>query len=134
MTTRIRIWVAAAAVASVGALPAAATAKSDPAKEHQELTQKFAKLVAKVASGKADAAKANKPFTGSSCTGYADDFASFGKSNNLAEAYFNAGELYETCGEPQKAEQAYRDALQLNPKFAPAHINIGEMLFRAGQV
>ena len=118
----------AAALSSLSFMsPGLAQAKTDPAKEKANLAAAFKKLVDKV-----DAAKKAGPFTASACMSAADDFVGFGKSNKSAEGYFNAGVLYEQCGDAKKADQSYRDALSVNPSFAPAHVNIGEMLYKNG--
>ena len=42
-----------------------------------------------------------------------------------AKAYNNLGEVYRRIKETKKAEQAYQKALEINPKYADAHYNIG---------
>lgn len=42
-----------------------------------------------------------------------------------AKAYNNLGEVYRRMKEMKKAEQAYQKALEINPKYADAHYNIG---------
>ncbi|MBI3804541.1 MAG: tetratricopeptide repeat protein [Nitrospirae bacterium] len=42
-----------------------------------------------------------------------------------AKAYNNLGEVYRRMKETKKAEQAYAKALEINPKYADAHYNIG---------
>ena len=110
-------------------VPWLSQAKTDPAKEKANLAAAFKKLVDKV-----DAARKPGPFTASACLSAADDFVGFGKSNKSAEGYFNAAVLYEECGDAVKADHAYRDALSVNPNFAPSHVNIGEMLYKAGNL
>src|SRR6478609_4480323 len=86
-------------------LPSVALAKSDPAKEKASNAADFKKLVEKYDGAKADAAKKQPPttLTPQQCAGYAEDFASFGKSKSAAEGYLNAGVIYESCvGDPKK--------------------------------
>lgn len=42
-----------------------------------------------------------------------------------AKAYNNLGEVYRRMKETKKAEQAYQKSLEINPKYADAHYNIG---------
>jgi len=42
-----------------------------------------------------------------------------------AKAYNNLGEVFRRMKEVKKAEQAYLKALEVNPKYADAHFNIG---------
>ncbi len=42
-----------------------------------------------------------------------------------------AGQIYEEMKNPEKAEEAYKDALAYNPRFALAHFHLGRLL-RAG--
>jgi predicted CXXCH cytochrome family protein len=49
-----------------------------------------------------------------------------------AEAQTNLGNLYAQRGTPQQAEQAYRRALELNPAYIPAWVNLADF-YRARQ-
>src|SRR5437762_3682375 len=73
-------------------LPVMASAKSDPAKEKASNAADFKKIVEKYDATKADGAKKQPPvaITPQQCAGFADDFASFGKSKNAPEGYLNA--------------------------------------------
>jgi S1-C subfamily serine protease/Flp pilus assembly protein TadD len=42
-----------------------------------------------------------------------------------AKAFNNLGEVYRRTKEPKKAEQDYMKALEINPKYADAHYNLG---------
>ncbi|SRR5579884_318950 len=42
-----------------------------------------------------------------------------------AKAYNNLGEVYRRMKEVKKAEQAYQKALEINPKYADSHYNLG---------
>ena len=48
-------------------------------------------------------------------------------------ACFNLGTLLGALQRPAEAEQAYRQALALQPDFPHAHLNLGHLLERAGQ-
>src|SRR5207253_2600215 len=74
------------------------------------------------------------PLTPQQCASFAEDFADFGKSKAAPEGYLNAGVLQETCiGDPKKAEEMYRAALAVNKDYAAAHVNLGELFYKAGQ-
>lgn len=49
-------------------------------------------------------------------------------------AYFNLGGALSTSGDISGAEQAYRQAISLNPNFAQARLNLGLLLERRGQL
>jgi len=48
------------------------------------------------------------------------------------EAQANLGNLYTTKGEVDKAVAAYREAMSLEPRFAPAYINLADLYRRSG--
>jgi tetratricopeptide (TPR) repeat protein len=108
--------------------PSVASA-GDAAKEKADLKAAFTKLVTKV-----EEAKKAGPLEPKKCADFADDFIEFGRKKQSAEAIFNGGTLYGTCANDiKKAEAAWREALQINPNFAPAHVNLGELAWRTGK-
>jgi cellulose synthase operon protein C len=48
-------------------------------------------------------------------------------------AYYFAGTMEEMRGKPQQAEKAYRDALQVDPHYAPAANNLAYLLLQSGE-
>jgi len=44
-----------------------------------------------------------------------------------AGSYINLGVLYEELGKNKAAEQAYRTAIQRDPRFGPAYVNLAEL-------
>jgi tetratricopeptide (TPR) repeat protein len=48
---------------------------------------------------------------------------------NMAQAFVNLISLYGRTNNPQKASEAYRSAIALNPNLAEAHYNYGVLLF-----
>jgi tetratricopeptide (TPR) repeat protein len=100
-------------------------------KDKAAVQSDFAKLVARVN----DAKKASQgALPAANCQSAAKDFNSFGHDNKSAEAFFNAGVLLEECGSKADADRAYRDAVDANLNFAPPHVNLGEMAYRAGDL
>ncbi|MSP59379.1 MAG: tetratricopeptide repeat protein [Myxococcales bacterium] len=107
-----------------------AFAKKDPAKEKAEMQEDFKKLAGKVeASRKASAGR----LSDKDCASFAKDFIGFSKDRKVAEGWFNAGVLYEQCN-TSEAEDAYKNALDLNGNFAPAMVNLGELFYKQGKV
>ena len=112
------------------ASPIVAHAKKAPAEIKKAQNADLKKIsdkwdeVRKAAGGK-------RPDAGT-CTGIAKDFAELGSDGKLAEGYFNAGVVYETCGIIDKAKSSYKDALDANKDFAPAMVNLGELAYREG--
>lgn len=58
------------------------------------------------------------------------DQAKKNPANKLYPYYL--GIAYSTIGEPQKAEDAYKQALDIDPAFADANINIGGVILNKG--
>jgi len=54
-------------------------------------------------------------------------FAQNDENAKKAEAYYNQGRRAESAGDPGKALQSYRAALQLNPNHANARYRLGEV-------
>lgn len=46
----------------------------------------------------------------------------------------NLGLAYELAGRPKQAEQTYREATQIDPANKPAHVNLGILLAKQGQL
>jgi len=51
----------------------------------------------------------------------------------LTLAHFNLGTFYRKMGDPQRAEEHYRKALELDPQLAGAHFDLGEILSAQGR-
>lgn len=109
--------------------PGLVLARTDAAKERAEILSDFTQMAAKV-----DAQRKAGQLNGASCNDAAEDFVKFGKKKKLPEAAFNGGVLYESCGEPSRAQDAYREASKIDANFAPAHVNLGELYYRSGNM
>ena len=55
-----------------------------------------------------------------------------GERNAVARARYNEGVAWSKCGDDAKARSAYRSALQANPRYAPAKVNLAELAARGG--
>ncbi|MDH3316057.1 MAG: tetratricopeptide repeat protein [Gammaproteobacteria bacterium] len=49
------------------------------------------------------------------------------------QAQINLGNLYARIGQPQEAEVAYRQAMMLDPRFAPAYLNLADLYRQTGR-
>jgi tetratricopeptide (TPR) repeat protein len=49
------------------------------------------------------------------------------------ESQLSLAMFYLNLGEPEKAEQAYKEALLLQPKFVPAYVNYSDFLLQQGR-
>jgi tetratricopeptide (TPR) repeat protein len=70
----------------------------------------------------------------STCESMAKDFEKFGNAYRVAEGFFNAGAVWDVCGNTNKAQTLYRQALTINAKFSPALTNLGYIALRIGDV
>lgn len=52
--------------------------------------------------------------------------ASTGVVKNLAQVYYQLGVLHESLMEHAKAAMNYREAIRINPKYAPAYFKLGK--------
>jgi predicted CXXCH cytochrome family protein len=53
---------------------------------------------------------------------------------DVPESRMAMADLYLTMGEPAKAELAYRKAIELDPLFVPARVNLAEYLYGQGRM
>jgi tetratricopeptide (TPR) repeat protein len=89
----------------------------------------LAKLVAKWEEARKQGAPAP-----STCESLAKDFEKFGNAYRAAEGFFNAGAVWDTCGNTAKAQALYKQALTVNAKYSPALTNLGYIALRASDV
>lgn len=66
------------------------------------------------------------------CLEHADKFAIVFRRSGNAVAKFNEGVVWQTCGELQKAQSAYGEALAANPPMVEAFNNRGVVKFTRG--
>jgi tetratricopeptide (TPR) repeat protein len=55
-------------------------------------------------------------------------------NSDLAQPHHGLGVLEERVRRPDRAAEHYRDALKVDPGFYPSRINLGRILFAAGQL
>jgi len=111
------------------ALPSLAAGKKD---DKAQAKSEFARIVARVADARKAASAPNGPAI--PYQSLAKDWVSYAKEYKSAEAYFNAGALLEESGARAEAEKNYHDAIDVNTNFAPAHVNLGELAYKAGDL
>lgn len=120
--------------------PPGSEAKPQPAMQMQAQAPKQPKLSA---SERADFDAVVKrweadlkagPLARGECSSLASKFEHVASSHEklAAQAYFNAGTLYENCSGDKDAEEAYNKALQANPSYSFALSNLGEIAYRRG--
>ncbi len=64
-----------------------------------------------------------------------EEVAAYAEQDGLqrAEAYFALGTRFQGAGEPEKAEDAYRSAIELDPKWSRPHHGLGVVLHEMGR-
>ncbi len=98
-----------------------------PSKEAKE---DFAKAVAKYnklnSDGKID---------GKECDQAAEAFTKVFKDHGkpMVAAYFNAGAIYDQCGNLEKAQKIYKDVISADPKYDLAYNNLGVIYWKQGK-
>jgi len=60
-------------------------------------------------------------------------YKSIADNPKKVDAYFFAGTMEELSGRPQKAEEVYRKALQVDPNYAPAANNLAYLMLQNGE-
>ena len=123
-----RVLTATAMVGMLAAAPAQAKKEKGPL---DEVVEKYnqAKLPQK------DGPPGPVALSPDQCKSFAKDFVKAGEKEKgrEAEGLFNAGSVYDLCGQDKEAEGFYNQALSKNPKFAPAMSNLGVLFQKRGQ-
>jgi tetratricopeptide (TPR) repeat protein len=100
-----------------------------PEQVTEEAKANFADVV-----GKWNGLEKKNQWTDSDCNDAAGWWSDLADDNpTLVEARYNEGVAYEKCNMLDKAEQAYQAAVQVNPSYAPALANLGEMYWAGGK-
>lgn len=94
----------------------------------EKVKAEFADAVKKWEAAK----KQPTPMTASQCQSLAANFTSIREPLLAAQAHFNAGTIFEGCGQTKEAESEYHAALQANSGYAPAMANIGGLYYKRG--
>ncbi len=102
----------------------------DPTKASAEAKEDFAKAVAVYKSAKSDG-----KLSGGDCEKAANAFAQVYKDHGkqMAVAQFNVGAVWHECGDTEKAEKVYREAMAKNPKYDLPYNNLGVLYWKKGQ-
>lgn len=102
----------------------------DPEQASKEAKEDFQKVAAKYA-----AAKKNGSLSPGQCDSLAKDFEGVYKEHGkqMTIAWFNAGALWEECGDIEKAEQIYLEITKKVPKYDLAYNNLGAIYWSRKQ-
>ncbi len=107
-----------------------AAAALDPTKASIEAKKDFTAVAKRYAAAKAK---------GSLSKGQCDDFAKQFKKvfdqhgKQMTVAYFNAGAVWDECGETEKAEQIYQAVIKKVPKYDLSYNNLGVIYWNRKQ-
>lgn len=101
-----------------------------PAEATVEAKADFEKAVKVYLSAKSDG-----KLSGDECEKASGEFARVYKAHGvqMAIAQFNAGVVWEECGQPDKAEPIYSGLISSAPKFDLAYNNLGVIYWKKGQ-
>ncbi|MFH0901498.1 MAG: tetratricopeptide repeat protein [Pseudomonadota bacterium] len=117
-----------AAPAAAGAAPAAVAAAP---KIERTVTKEAQTDFAEAVSYYEEQQKVG--LTAETCVAAAQKFREVASAHQkMIEAYFNAGVVFEKCGDARNAESMYQKALAINGSFAPALANLGGLYLRGG--
>lgn len=105
---------------------AQAAGKDVSSKEKAAISAELAKIKTKW-----DLAKA-QGLSAALCGDYFSQFKSVAERTRMPEGLLDAGLLLEKCGDLKGAEATYRQALQMNPKYAPAMVNLAQLAYNTG--
>jgi tetratricopeptide (TPR) repeat protein len=105
-------------------------AVTDPSKASAEAKADFAEVARRY-----EAARKNGKLSGGQCESFSKDFMRVYKKHGsqMTMAWFNAGAVWEECGQIQKAEEIYRAIIDREPKFDLAYNNLGVIYWNRSQ-
>lgn len=109
---------------------AAAAAALDPTKATAEAKKDFADVAKRY-----DAAKAKGSLSKAQCDEFAKDFEGVYKKHGkqMTVAYFNAGAVWDECGDTEKAEKIYVAVTKAVPKYDLSYNNLGVIYWNRNQ-
>jgi tetratricopeptide (TPR) repeat protein len=107
-----------------------AAAAVDPTKASAEAKEDFARTAKRYQGAKADGV-----LSGADCEQMAEAWMGVYKQHGkqMAVAYFNAGAVWEECGDPQKAEGIYQRLTSEVPAYDMAYNNLGVIYWNRRQ-
>ena len=102
----------------------------DATKASEEAKKDFRAVVKKYESAKADGS-----VSGDECQRLSQDFMGVFKKHGkqMAIAYFNAGAIWEECGQIDKAEEIYQAMTRQVPKYDMSYNNLGVIYWNRAQ-
>ena len=105
-------------------------AEIDPTKATAEAKKDFASVAERYA-----AAKAKGSLSKGQCEEFAKAFERVYKDHGkqMTVAYFNAGAVWDECGDTQKAEETYIAVTKAVPKYDLSYNNLGVIYWNRGQ-
>lgn len=108
----------------------AAAAALDPTKASVEAKKDFKAVAERYAK-----AKASGSLSKGQCDQFAKDFTKVYKQHGkqMTVAYFNAGAVWDECGDTKKAEEIYIAVTKAVPKYDLSYNNLGVIYWNRGQ-
>jgi len=105
-------------------------AEVDPTKATVEAKKDFADVAGRYAK-----AKASGSLSKSQCEEFSKDFEKVFREHGkqMTVAYFNAGAVWDECGDSQKAEETYLAVTKASPKYDLSYNNLGVIYWNRGQ-
>ena len=105
-------------------------AEVDPTKATAEAKKDFSDVAARYAK-----AKASGTLSKGQCEEFSKDFEKVFKEHGkqMTVAYFNAGAVWDECGDSQKAEEVYLAVTKASPKYDLSYNNLGVIYWNRGQ-
>jgi tetratricopeptide (TPR) repeat protein len=105
-------------------------AEVDPTKATVEAKKDFSDVAARYAK-----AKASGSLSKAQCEEFSKDFEKVFKEHGkqMTVAYFNAGAVWDECGDSQKAEEIYLAVTRASPKYDLSYNNLGVIYWNRGQ-
>jgi tetratricopeptide (TPR) repeat protein len=105
-------------------------AVTDPSKATAEAKADFAAVAKRY-----EAARKNGKLSAAQCESFSKDFLKVYKQHGsqMTMAWFNAGAVWEECGQTEKAEEIYKAIIDKEPKFDLAYNNLGVIYWNRSQ-
>lgn len=108
----------------------AAAAALDPTKASKEAKKDFASVAKRY-----DSAKAKGSLSKAQCEDFSKDFEKVYRKHGkqMTVAFFNAGAVWDECGDTEKAEKIYLEVTKAVPKYDLSYNNLGVIYWNRKQ-